>query len=162
MMEARMPIRVYADTSVYGGLYDADFAAASQLFFNQVKKGQLVLVTSALVADEVTRAPENVREAFYTLLPFAELAAVTSEAFYLQKAYIEAGVVTKRWQGDALHVAVATVNGVDVVVSWNFKHIVNYNRIRMYNEVNRRLGWKAIDIRTPVEVLIDDEQNERA
>jgi hypothetical protein len=156
-----MPIRVYADTSVYGGLYDIEFATASQLFFSQVKKGQFTLFTSALVADEVAQAPEGVREAFYSLLPFAELVPVTGEALRLQRAYLEAGVVTHRWQGDALHVAVATVHNVEVMVSWNLKHIVNYNRIRMYNEVNRRLGWAAIDIRTPLEVIIDDEPNER-
>ncbi len=51
------------------------------------------------------------------------------------------------------HIAVATLGRVDVVVSWNFKHIVNLNRIRLYNSVNLKLGYPMIEIRSPREVL---------
>ena len=59
------------------------------------------------------------------------------------------------WLADALHIAVATVAGVDVLVSWNFKHIVNFRRIRAYNEVNRGMGYGILDIRTPREISDD-------
>lgn len=153
-----MLIRVYADTSTYGGLFDVEFALGSRLFFEQVKEGRFHLLTSALVADEISNAPLRVQEAYYAMLPYMEVVAVNEAALRLQQAYMDAGVVARKWQGDALHVAVATVHGAEVVVSWNFKHIVNYSRIRLYNKVNRQEGWKEIDIRTPLEVLIDEEE----
>ena len=59
---------------------------------------------------------------------------------------------------DALHIAIATINKVDVLVSWNFKHIVNINRIRLYNSVNLKSGYSMIDIRSPREILTEKEK----
>jgi hypothetical protein len=66
-------------------------------------------------------------------------------------------VVSPKWAADALHVAVASVNGYHAIVSWNFKHIVNYRRISLYNGVNLTEGYTPIAIHTPPEVVIDEE-----
>ena len=71
----------------------------------------------------------------------------------LANAYINEDVVSEAFFNDAMHIALATINKVDVLVSWNFKHIVNFNKIRLYNSVNLKLGYSLIDIRTPREVL---------
>ncbi len=60
-------------------------------------------------------------------------------------------------RGDAIHVAAATVAGADLVLSWNFKHIVNYDRIHKYNAVNLLNGYRQIDIRSPMELTHGEE-----
>lgn len=69
--------------------------------------------------------------------------------------YVQSGAISSKFYEDALHIAIATINHVDVLVSWNFKHIVNLNRIRLYNSVNLKLGYRVLEIRNPKE-LIDD------
>lgn len=72
------------------------------------------------------------------------------------EAYIRAAVLSPGMRADAQHIAIATVGRVDVLVSWNFKHIVNLERIRGYNSVNLRQGYPLIEIRTPREVVSDE------
>ncbi len=67
--------------------------------------------------------------------------------------YIRDKVVGKTSRADCLHIALATIHNVDILVSWNFKHIVNINRIRGYNAVNLKLGYKTLEIRTPKEIM---------
>ena len=82
-----------------------------------------------------------------------EIVALDEEAIKLASAYVEAGVLSKKFEDDAIHIALATINRVDTLVSWNFKHMVRFFRIRQYNSVNLRLGYSTIDIRSPKEVL---------
>ena len=77
----------------------------------------------------------------------------TEGARELAEQYITAGVIGAAKRVDAQHIATATVHRVDVLVSWNFKHIVNLERIRGYNSVNLRNGYPLLEIRTPQEVL---------
>lgn len=72
----------------------------------------------------------------------------------MAESYLRRGIIGKGSQNDVLHVAIATVGRADVVVSWNFKHIVNLGRIRLFNSVNIEHGYGIIEIRTPKEVLI--------
>lgn len=90
--------------------------------------------------------------------PLIELLLTVDAALTLRDAYLAAGVVTPRWANDALHVAVATVRGAELIVSWNFRHMVNYERIRGYNAVNLLHGYRTLDIRTPREVLGDEDE----
>jgi hypothetical protein len=144
--------RVYADTSIFGGVFDMEFTVASQTFFNQVGD-RFVLVTSALVQAELTTAPDKVRDLFDRMLADADIAAVSEAAISLQQAYLRAGVVTAKWATDALHVALATVAECDFIVSWNFKHIVHFEKIPLYNAVNTLEGYGAIAIYSPREVI---------
>ncbi len=154
---ARKPTRVYADTSVFGALHDEVFAEIAKAFFMQAREGRFRLVVSELVEQERRSAPEPVRLAFEALLPEMEVAGDTDRAVALQQAYLEAGVVARRWMYDALHVAFATVSECAVIVSWNFQHIVNLSRIPLYNAVNMVHGYRTIEIRSPMEVLEYDE-----
>ena len=85
-----------------------------------------------------------------------EYVILDNDALQLAQAYLREGVVTDKYLLDAQHIAVATLSRVDVMVSWNFKHIVNVNRIRLYNSVNLKLGYHLIDIRSPREVLYEE------
>ncbi len=151
-MPTRIP-RVYIDTSVFGGQFDAPFAAPSRAFFARIARGEFRLVVSRMIADELSLAPERVRATLDGLpTGFLEYHEITQEMEGLQIAYITAGVVGMGGRADALHVAAATVLGADMIVSWNFKHIVNYKRIRGFNAVNLARGYKPIEIHSPLEL----------
>lgn len=152
-----MSIRTYADTSVYGGLHDEEFADDSRQFFEAVRAGRFELVTSAVVDDELERAPENVLADYQALLPHAAVAEVSDEALDLQEAYLAAGILSPTWEDDALHIALATVHGCELIVSWNFKHIVHFQKIPQYNAVNALHGYDEIAIHSPPEVISDDD-----
>jgi predicted nucleic acid-binding protein len=147
----------YVDTSVYGGVFDEEFTDASKDFFDLVMTGRIQLFTSEVVSDEIALAPGKVRDYFDMLLPKATIVKVTAETLSLQQAYILAGILTEKWYDDALHVAVATVAGCDLIVSWNFKHIVNFNKIPKFNAVNILQGYRHIDIYSPFEVTDNEE-----
>ena len=147
------PIRVYADTSVFGGVFDAEFQAASQAFFDQVRSGQFQLVTSAIVQEEISPAPPQVQEFFAGMLDSMEVADISEDALGLRAAYLDARIVSSKWSDDALHVAIATTSSCSVIVSWNFKHIVHFEKIPLYNAVNTLKGYSHIGIFSPLEVI---------
>ena len=153
------PMRVYADTSVFGGVYDDAFEFASRAFFEQVCQNRFILVSSPLVVDELAAAPERVRAYFRDLAGFVDIQTIPAEAVLLRDAYLDAGIVGLSSRDDAQHVALATVLDCWTIVSWNFKHIVHARKIPLYNGVNRAQGYKEIAIHTPQEVIdYEDEE----
>jgi len=152
-----MKFRVYTDTSVLGGCEDEEFAEHSVRLMESFVRGERVLVLSSLTVQELAAAPAGVRRRLASV-PEAhiETLELDAEAKDLAEAYISAGVLTAKMRADAQHIAIATAARVDVLVSWNFKHIVNLQRIHGYNSVNLRQGYPMIEIRTPREVLSDE------
>ena len=152
--------RLYFDTSVFGGVYDEEFEEISNLLFEKVRLGQIICVYSDLSETELQNAPQRVRQYFADLpeqhLQFVE---VTEEAYELAQKYIDENVVGKTSTDDCRHIATATLNKVDILVSWNFKHIVNVFRIRGYNSINLRLGYTQLDIRSPKEIVYNEDDN---
>ena len=159
MVEKMQQLRVYADTSVFGGMFDPEFAEASDAFFSQIRSGRFNLVTSAVVQEEPTTAPVEVQAFFSDMLDLADIADVTEAALELQEAYLDGGIVTPRWAADALHVALATVAQCTLIVSWNFKHIVHYQKIPLYNAVNTLQGYQNISIYSPREVIAYEDED---
>jgi predicted nucleic acid-binding protein len=146
--------RFYFDTSVFGGIFDAEFEEETILLFEKVILGQIKCVYSNLTESELSNAPELVKNYFLELKEeHKEVIQVTAEALKLGQTYIDENVVGQTSLDDCIHIAVATLNKVDVLVSWNFKHIVNVYRIRGYNSVNLRLGHTPIEIRSPKEIV---------
>jgi predicted nucleic acid-binding protein len=150
-------IRIYLDTSVFGGVFDTQFELPSRKLFKEIEKGKFKLVTSALVETELEPAPSEIRNCFRRNLPRAEIADVTREALELRDVYLNEGIVTENSQEDALHVAIASVSNCSIIVSWNFKHIVHFDRIPLYNAMNRINGYPEIDIYSPQEVISYEE-----
>jgi len=146
-------MKVYVDTSVFGGYFDEDFSEWSVKLIEQFMIGEKIAVISNITEDELKNAPEKVRTLFYNIpAEQKELVKLTNEAKELANKYIKEKVVTKKSLLDAQHIAIATLNKVDVLVSWNFKHIVNYNKIRLYNSVNLKYGYPLLEIRNPREL----------
>lgn len=158
-MRVERAIRVYADTTVYGGVFDDEFTAASRTFFEHVRRGRFHLVLSRVVRDELEEAPTDVRSFFEDIRRRCETVDVTDEAVVLQQAYLQAGVVGRNWEADALHVAVATVSGCRLLVSWNFRHIVHFDKIPVHNGVNLAQGYGSLAIHTSREVIQDEDED---
>jgi len=146
-------IRVYADTSVFGGVFDKEFISPSQSFFEQVRSGLITLFTSALVQEEISYAPAEVRELFSVLIETMEILDVNEPALKLRDAYLKARIVPATFSNDALHVAIASVSHCPIIVSWNFKHIVHLEKITLYNTVNILEGYSQVSIYSPSEVI---------
>lgn len=149
-----MKIRIYTDTSVIGGCLDEEFAGPSRRLFDKFKAGEAIIVVSELTMLELKLAPPEV-QAVLDDVPEEqrEYVGLTEESALLAKAYITGKVIGRAKQVDAQHIAIATLSRVDVLVSWNFKHIVNLQRIRGYNSINLRHGYPLLEIRTPPEVI---------
>lgn len=150
--------RVYADTSAIGGCLDPEFSLWSNRLVDYVASGGATIVISDLTLLELVGAPESVRHVLDRVPPeHREDIRLMDEARNLAEEYIGADVVVRSKLLDAQHIALATVCHVDVVVSWNFKHIVNLDRIHAFNAVNIREGYQIIEIRTPQEVVPHEE-----
>lgn len=150
--------RVYVDTSVIGGCFDAEFERWSNALVTDFADGRLIAVVSEVVAAEVEVAPERVRGRFEELCQQgAEVLAVTRDSLEVVAGYAKHEILPPRFRNDMLHIALATVADVDVLVSWNFKHIVRFDKIRRYNAVNLELGYRSLQIRSPREVARDEE-----
>lgn len=145
---------VYIDTSVVGGVFDEEFQFWTNIFFEEVIKGQFKIATSELLFEELERAPEQIRN-YIDNIPDEQVqtAIYNDEAKELAEKYIKAGIVGKSSLTDCRHIATATVNNIRVVTSWNFKHIVNLNKIQKYNAINISEGYNQLEIRTPRELL---------
>lgn len=151
-------MRIYADTSVFGGVFDDAFAEPSRVFFEQVRCNRFELISSALVVDELAAAPHKVRTFFLDLAGYVHIKAISREAIQLRDAYLAAGIVGPASHDDAQHVALATVLDCWAIVSWNFRHIVHAQKIPYYNGVNQVQGYKSIAVHTPQEVIEYEEK----
>jgi hypothetical protein len=145
---------MYVDPSVVGGCEDPEFAVDSRLLWQRFVTGEHTLVISELVLRELQGAPPAVQDRLLEVPEAHQLILPESrEALQLADAYLAHGVLGKGSRSDAEHVALATAGRVDVLVSWNFKHMVNLGRIRGFNAVNLARGYGILEIRSPKEVM---------
>jgi len=152
-------LRVYLDTSVIGGCFDEEFSLWSNRLVTDFQNGRFAPIVSSLVATELEPAPASVRAKFDEILQLGpEFLEVTEEAAALAGVYSDHGALPVKFQNDLLHIALATVANVDVLVSWNFKHIVRLEKIRIFNAVNLELGYKPLQIHSPQEVATYEEE----
>ena len=149
-----MKHRIYIDTSIIGGYFDEEFKDTTFALFERFENNELIFVVSDLLDLELLNAPTKVRELLHIFSADKfERVDLTDEAIKLAQTYIDEKVVGKTSLEDCRHIALATLNKVDVLASWNFKHIVNLDRIKGYNSVNPRLGYQMLEIRSPKDLL---------
>jgi len=146
--------RVYIDTSVIGGCFDEEFDFYTNLFFEKVVQGRFTIIVSDILITELEGAPNHV-VTFYKSIPKKQIEHVeqTEDSIFLAEKYLSTGIVGTSSRTDCRHIALATLVNADLLVSWNFKHIVNITRIRGYNSVNIKYGHRILEIRTPREIL---------
>ncbi len=149
--------RVYVDTSAVGGAFNKRIAEQTRPFWDAVQDGKITVILSDILDEELRKAPERARN-LVNDLPDAmfERVVSTDESDALAERYIAENVVGPTSLDDCKHIALATLAHADVLVLWNFKHIVNVDRIKGYNGVNMMLGYSQIEIRTPYEVIYDE------
>jgi predicted nucleic acid-binding protein len=146
-------LRIYIDTSVIGGCFDAEFSEWSNSLVKDFTAGTFMPVLSDVLAAEIQDAPEAVRRKYEDLvLGKHEFVVVTEEVVELAEAYQRRKILTSKFYDDGLHIALASVAEADLLVSWNFRHIVHFDKIRLFNSVNLELGYKPLQIYSPREV----------
>jgi predicted nucleic acid-binding protein len=140
--------RVYVDTSVVYGAPAKEFSKDTKQFWTAVRNGEIIIIVSDVLKNEVARAPQRVRDHFSAMLESQmEQVLSTTESNRLALQYIAENVVGESSLDDCRHIAMATLARADAIVSWNFGHIVD--RRAGYNDVNEKLGYPRIEIQPP-------------
>lgn len=153
-----MKLRIYADTSVLGGCLDEEFSTLSKRLIGEFRQGVKILAISDLTLREIENAPEEVHHVLNTIPEVHKnYLSLDEESKLLAQQYIQDGAISPKYIVDAQHIAIATIARVDVLVSWNFQHIVNLRRIHLYNATNLKRGYPILEIRSPREI-IDEEK----
>lgn len=146
--------RIYLDTSVFGGYFDEEFEEFTRPLFSRIDNGEFTVLLSAVLQKELEPAPKNIIKLITNFKrDFTEFLEEDDDEVELATTYISERVEGETSFVDCLHIALATVNQADILVSWNFKHIVNVERIRGYNYVNLKNGYRQLDIRSPRELM---------
>lgn len=149
-----MRIKIYTDTSVLGGCFDEEFHVPSKKLIEEFKSGSKIILISDLTIREIEQAPQKVQQVLQRIpSEYKEYVTLDDESKYLARKYIDENAILKNFLVAAQHIAIATINRADVLVSWNFRHIVNLRKIRLYNSTNLKYGYSMIEIRSPLEVI---------
>jgi predicted nucleic acid-binding protein len=155
-----MKQRIYLDTSVFGGYFDIEFEEFTKPLFDRILNQEFNVLFSAITQDELVNSPEKVQKLVKSLkIDTTEFIEETLEAVELANQYIKEKVVGQTSYADCLHIALATINNADLLISWNFKHIVNIQRIRGYNSVNVKFGYRVLEIRSPRDLMNYESEN---
>ena len=147
-------LRVYLDTSVFSAYFDeavSDRQTQTEDFWK--RRSEFELSTSVVAREELEQTPDPARRLqLLTLVDGVMVHPVTDMMRSLAKSYIDSGVFTEVMYNDAVHVAAAVLTRQDVLLSWNFRHLVNRRRRALVNEVNVLAGYPSIEILAPPEV----------
>lgn len=146
-------IKVYLDTSVIGGCFDKEFISDSKILIDEIKNGIRKGVVSDITDKEIQKAPLKVVDFYNSFREKLEVLIIKEEIEVLAELYLKEKIITQKYRNDCLHIAYATIYEVDVLVSWNFKHIVNFDKIIKFNKVNLKNGYKSLSIYSPKEVI---------
>lgn len=150
-------MKFYIDTSVFGGYWDKEFREDTRAFFEYLEKASVTLIYSDVTERELKGAPQDVQDVLKDIDTKKDIEIerirLNENAEILAEKYMKEGVLTKKCEVDAQHIALASVYGVSALISWNFRHMVNFMRIQQYNSINLSLGYRIIDIRSPREIL---------
>ncbi len=149
-------MRFYLDTSVFGGYYDDEFEQDTKSLFSYILKKNIPIIYSDINAEEILKAPDDIKN-LLAMIETVERIKVNEEIKTLAKLYIKEGALREKDFNDAQHIATATIASASVLISWNFKHMVNFLKIKQYNSINIREGYQMINIYSPKEINEDYE-----
>lgn len=158
MNPAMHALSLYLDTSVIGGYYDAEFQTDTRELWRLRNAGRFRFVTSVLVDQEIAAAPERVRKLMAATFALEDLLPVTAEMLELANHYLAQNVVPLDYADDARHVAFCSVERIDYLVSWNFKHLANVRREAGFNAVNVLQGYPPMRMVAPTFLIHGHEE----
>jgi len=142
--------RINLDTSVFGGYFDVEFVMFTKPLFDRIHSKEFIVLLSAIFQRELEPAPEKIKNLVRELSSeCTEIIEENEEVLDLAMEYISENVVEPTSLADCLPITLATINQADLLVSWNFRHVVNIERIRGYNSINIKNGYKLLEIRSP-------------
>ena len=155
-------LKLYIETSTWNFVFAEDAPekmALTQDFFKSLGQGSYEIYTSNVVLLEIGKAQAPIRKRLEDLIvkhqPF--MLESSPEADALAQLYLELGAVPPKKLEDALHVAIATVEEMDALITWNYKHLANLKRSETFHSINITQGyWKKLEIVTPMEVMGDE------
>lgn len=148
-------IRVYLDTSVISALFDRrnpERQLLTRLFFDRIESFDAYLSEVVLAEIDDTKDLRLRTQLIETAASFRQLE-IDEETRALAGQYVEKGAVPPGYRTDSLHVALATVNGIDYLLSWNFQHLVRVTTRKIVSVVNASLGYPELGILTPAELV---------
>lgn len=156
--------KLYLDTSVPSFLFADDSPEKREVtlkFWDILKLGLYDILISDILLSEIYRSeipsPQELEDKLSEIV--LEIVSVNEEILSLAQKYVDEGIIPQTYRDDALHIALATYNEADALISWNFKHIVKLKTIRGVNGINRMLGLKELEILTP-QSWIQEDNNE--
>jgi len=146
--------RIYINNSVIGGYFDEEFDEATKQLFNRIEAKDFDIYFSEVNETELSLAPKHIRD-IKNLIPTDcyKYLDLDDDSKKLAETYVSEKALGQASMNDAYHIAIASVNRLDCLVSWNFKHVVNFDKIKLFNSINLKLGYPLIDIRTPLEFI---------
>ncbi len=151
-------IKYYLDTTIFNFVFaegDVEKKDITIKLFKDFPETAEGIYISDEVIREISRADEPRKSQLEGLIRATNplLLEVNIEAQELADRYVKEGIIPPRYRSDALHIAIAVINGIEAIISWNFKHIVKLKTRIMVNGVNRLLGYHEIEICSPEEVV---------
>ena len=146
-------MKFYLDTSIFGGFFDQEFQHWTRKLFDFIENKRIKVVYSDILEKELKGAPNEVKQLATNNLMKAEYIDINEEMLELAGLYVKEGVLAEKSINDARDIAIATVVGASVIVSWNFRHMVNFLKIQQYNSINLREGYRTISIHAPMEIV---------
>jgi len=155
-------LRVYLDTSVISHLDQQDSPEYMQItkkFWEELKQGKYNVYISSTVITELNKCKEPKRSRLLEYMSQIELTRVeiNRQVLELAQRYVNEYIIPSRFFDDAVHIAVASINECDILVSWNFKHIVRYKTIQGVNAINKLMGYREIQLVSPLMMLEVEE-----
>jgi hypothetical protein len=156
----RMP-KVYLETTLFNFYVDEDRDAHAETvkLFKEIAEGKYEAYSSDYVIDELERAPEEKREKMFNLFSQFGIKVLGPDtaADKLADLYVSEGIIPLKYRTDGLHIAIATVNRLDMIVSMNFQHIVKRKTVKMTGAINILNGYQVIEIYSPMEVVENED-----
>ena len=151
-------LKVYLETTLYNFYVDEDRGDAHNdtvRLFKEIAAGKYEAYTSDYVTDELQLAPPEKRNKMIALYSEYNIKVLEpeTEASRLADLYVSEGVIPQKYRTDGLHIAIATVHGLDLIISMNFEHIVKHKTEKMTGAINTLNGYRAIEIVSPMEVI---------
>ena len=156
------PFKIYLETTIFNFKFSEDSPdkkADVMKLFDEISEGKYLAYTSNYVLQELLRAEEPKRSDMIGLIDKYKMRLLEADeiAERLADEYVEAGIIPQKYKTDGIHIAMATINDLDIIVSYNFQHIVKLKTIIGTESINLREGYKRIGIYSPTEVIENEE-----